>query len=75
MMTNDEFVSTACPIISVCGSAFYFAPSTLAIGADLGLDGVGFYVMGRGGVLGDVEPRVVSAAFGYFNPALVVGAC
>ena len=27
--------------------------------------------MGRGGVLGDVEPAVVSAAFGYFNPGMV----
>jgi hypothetical protein len=53
------------------GAAFYFHPDTLARGKELGLDGFRFYMLGRGGVLGDVEPEVVSAAFGYFNPGLV----
>ena len=70
-MTLDELIATACPIIKDTGWAFYFAPDTAARGATLGLDPVQFYVMGRGGVLGDVEPAVVSAAFGYFNPSLV----
>lgn len=70
-MTLDELIATACPIIKDTGWAFYFAPDTAARGAKLGLDPVQFYVMGRGGVLGDVEPAVVSAAFGYFNPSLV----
>jgi hypothetical protein len=30
-----------------------------------------FYLLGRGGVLGDVEPDVVASAFGYFKPSLV----
>jgi hypothetical protein len=72
-MNDQELVATVCPIIGEAGHAFYFAPATVASGAALGLDPVQFYVLGRGGVLGDVEPAVISAAFGYFNPSLVAG--
>jgi hypothetical protein len=70
-MTPDETVADACPKIRDLGWAFYFAPETLARGKELGLDGLRFYVIGRGGVLGDVEPTVIQSAFGYFHPALV----
>lgn len=70
-MNDQELVATACPIINDTGWAFYFTPATGERGAALGLDAYQFYAMGRGGVLGDVEPAVVSAAFGYFNPGLV----
>ncbi len=70
-MTSDELMSVACPIIRDTGWAFYFAPATLARGGELGLDPLQTYVLGRGGVLGDVEAGVVSAAFGYFNPAFL----
>jgi len=70
-MTNEELIAAACPIIRDTGWAFYFAPDTLARGAELGLDGLQFYVLGRGGVLGDVEGSVVASAFGYFNPTLI----
>ena len=53
------------------GAAFYFHPDTLARGKEAGLDGFRFYILGRGGVLGNVEPEVVHGAFGYFNPALI----
>jgi hypothetical protein len=53
------------------GAAFYFDPATLARGKELGLSGMRFYAIGRGGVLGDVEPAVVLSAFGYFAPELV----
>ncbi|MDO8390931.1 MAG: hypothetical protein Q7V57_10610 [Actinomycetota bacterium] len=72
-MTDEELIAAACPIIRDTGWAFYFAPATVARGAELGLDPVQFYAMGRGGVLGDVEPAVVSSSFGYFNPAMVAG--
>jgi len=72
-MNDQELIAAACPIINDAGWAFYFTPETGARGAALGLDPYQFYAMGRGGVLGDVEPAVVSAAFGYFNPALVAG--
>ncbi len=70
-MTTDDLISTACPIIRDTGWAFYFAPATIARGAELGLDPLQTYILGRGGVLGDVEAGVVSAAFGYFNPAFL----
>ena len=53
------------------GAYFYFQPATVAAGKELGLDGFRFYVLGRGGALGDVPASVVSSAFGYFHPAVV----
>lgn len=53
------------------GASFYFDPATLQRGKDAGLDGFRFYFLGRGGVLGDVEPGVVRSAFGYFEHGLV----
>jgi hypothetical protein len=70
-MTPEDLVARACPKISEMGWAFYFVPETVARGEELGLDVVSFYVLGRGGVLGDVESTVIASAFGYFNPALV----
>jgi hypothetical protein len=66
-MTPEQLVQTAGPKIGAMGSAFYFDPATLAAGKELGLDGFRFYILGRGGVLGDVEPAVVRSAFGYFS--------
>jgi len=70
-MTPQELVATACPKIGSLGAAFYFIPETVGRGKERGLDGFRFYFLGRGGVLGDVEAKVVQAAFGYFEPALV----
>jgi helix-turn-helix protein len=49
------------------GGAFFFAPATIARGAELGLDGVTLYIAGRGGVLGDVPDDAVVAAFHHFT--------
>ena len=57
--------------IGTIGAAFYFHPDTVARGKEAGLDGFRFYILGRGGVLGNVEPAVVHGAFGYFHPALI----
>jgi hypothetical protein len=70
-MTPQELVAAACPRIGKIGPTFYFAPETAAQGEKLGLDVFEFYFLGRGGVLGDVEARVVTSAFGYFKPQLV----
>lgn len=70
-MTPEELVESACPLINDMGWRFYFTPETTARAEELGLDVLSFYVIGRGGVLGDGEARVVQSAFGYFNPALV----
>jgi helix-turn-helix protein len=70
-VTTDELIAAAAPKLAAMGGAFYFAPKTLAVGKEHGLDGFRFYFLGRGGVMGDVEPAVVVSALGYFNPALV----
>jgi len=70
-MTPLELVRQACPIINDTGWAYYFTPETQAKGAELGLKGPMFYFAGRGGVLGDCDADVVTAAFGYFNPAVI----
>jgi len=70
-MTPLELVQASAPSIGNAGASFYFDPDTLARGKELGLDGFRFYFLGRGGVLGDVEPAVVASAFGYFNMGVV----
>jgi hypothetical protein len=70
-MTPDELVKTACPAIATLGGQFYFDPATIARGKEHGLDGMRFYILGRGGVLGDVEPAVVQSAFGYFSAGVI----
>jgi hypothetical protein len=70
-MTFDTFVADVSARINDLGWAYYFVPETLEQGETLGLDGLRFYFLGRGGVLGDVEAPVVVSAFGYFNPTLV----
>lgn len=70
-MTNEELVQEVCPLINDTGWAYYFAPVTMAKGAELGLNGMEFYVVGRGGPMGDCEGAAVAAAFGYFNPATI----
>ncbi len=70
----EDFVREACPLIGNSGWAYYFAPHTVAKGAELGLVGMEFYVAGRGGPLGDCDGAALAAAFGYFNPAVSGGA-
>jgi hypothetical protein len=70
-MTPDALVKAACPTIATLGGQFYFDPATIARGKEHGLDGMRFYILGRGGVLGDVEPAVVQSAFGYFSAGVI----
>jgi hypothetical protein len=55
----------------VIGGAYYFDVETLERADHAGLDGLEAYVLGRGGVLGDVHPQVVVSALGYFNPSFI----
>lgn len=73
-MTNEELVKEVCPIFNSTGWAHYFVPESQAKGAELGLDGLQFYVIGRGGSLGDCDGSAVAAAFGYFKPAIITKA-
>ncbi len=70
-LTTDELIAATSGPIGSMGSSFYFVPETLAVGKARGLDGFRWYLLGRGGVLGDVDASVITAAFGYFHPALV----
>jgi hypothetical protein len=71
MTQTDQWVPAATAKIGALGSAFYFAEATTAKAEELGLGTFRFYLLGRGGVLGDVEAPVVQSAFGYFAPELI----
>ncbi len=73
MTARDTLTAIAGPTGDI-GASFYFHPATVAAGKELGLNGFTFYILGRGGALGDVPPAVVSAAFGYFNPDTIASA-
>jgi hypothetical protein len=70
-MTPEQLVQAAAPKIGALGASFYFHPDTMAVGLAHGVKGYRWYILGRGGVLGDVEAPVVKAAFGYFAPGLL----
>jgi len=71
-MTPEELVSATAAPINKLGALYYFHPDTLAHGKEkLGLDGMRFYFLGRGGLIGDVEAPTVTSAFGYFAPAVM----
>lgn len=54
------------------GGAFMLHPEVLGPGKEAGYPGgFSYYVVGRGGVLGDVDADVVVSAFGFFAPGLV----
>lgn len=58
--------------VGATGGAFMLHPETLQPGKDAGYPGgFSYYVVGRGGVLGDVDASVIISAFGFFAPELV----
>lgn len=73
MTARDTLTAIAGPTGDI-GASFYFHPATVAAGKELGLNGFTFYILGRGGALGDVSPAIVSSAFGYFNPSTIAAA-
>lgn len=70
-MDTPTLVTTISPTVNTAGAAFMFDRATAATGETLGLDGLSMYMLGRGGVLGDVDADVVAASFAVFNPAAV----
>lgn len=70
-MDSLQTVIATAPAISAVGSHFMLDGNTYKKGAELGFQGLDFYVCGRGGVLGDVDADVVSAAFTFFEPSNV----
>lgn len=66
-MTPEATAAAAAAPIGALGGAFMLSRPTLKKGPALGLPkGWAFYIAGRGGVLGDVAPDVVAAAFVFF---------
>jgi hypothetical protein len=59
------------PFVSQLPARFMMDGATYARGGELGYDGLDFYAVGRGGVLGDVDADVVTAAFIFFAPQQV----
>jgi hypothetical protein len=63
--------STSTPIHDI-GTAIYLSPDVFGWAAEWGWPNpIAFYFAGRGGMLGDVGPKVVSSAFGWFEPTMV----
>jgi hypothetical protein len=71
MTTTNEFARTVGKKIGPLGAAFMMHGETGQYGESIGLGFLEFYALGRGGVLGNVEPDVVVDAFGFFEPTLV----
>jgi helix-turn-helix protein len=71
LSAEDAVRATADPIHDI-GSTWMLDADTFARGAEWGwANPFAFYFSGRGGVLGDVDPSVVAAALGWFNPEIV----
>jgi hypothetical protein len=71
-MTPEDAAAVTAGPVSALGGAFMLARPTLKKGPALGFPkGWAFYFAGRGGVLGDVVPDVVAAAFVFFPIAWV----
>lgn len=66
-----EAATRSAAAVSAIGSHFMLDGATYKRGAELGFQGLDFYITGRGGVLGDVDADVVSAAFTFFEPGAV----
>ena len=70
-MNSIECATSIAEPIGRSGSWFYFTPSTAVHAEALGLDVIGLYALGRGGVLGDVSPEQVDATFFFFKTGFV----
>jgi hypothetical protein len=63
--------ATSVPIHDI-GTAIYLSPDVFGWAAEWGWSNpFAFYFAGRGGMLGDVGPEVVTSALGWFEPATV----
>ncbi|MGH9022228.1 MAG: SCO6745 family protein [Acidimicrobiia bacterium] len=70
--TPAETVRAAAQAMHTIGTTMMVDPKTAERGASWGWnDPFAFYFAGRGGVLGDSEPDVITAAFGWFHPGVV----
>ena len=73
MTTNEVAQATGKPILEF-GRGWMVDPATAARSAELGLAALGrfgFWVSGRAGVLGNVDPDIAAAAIGFMAPSAV----
>ena len=71
-LSAQETVRALAQPIGDVGGKFMLHPETIAKCRDFGYpNGFAYYVVGRGGVLGDVDADLISAAFGPFAPSLI----
>jgi hypothetical protein len=70
-MPADDLIAAAGPLISQLGGLFCAGAEATARAAELGLSPFGFGLLGRAGVLGDVDASVVHAVLGYYSPELI----
>ena len=73
MTTIDVAQATGKPILEF-GRAWMVSPATATRAAELELVAsgrFGFWVSGRAGVLGDVDPSVAASALGFMAPSAV----
>jgi len=71
-LSAEETVQAADRVIHDVGTAWMIHEDTRARAAEYGYGKhLPFYFAGRGGVLGNVDPGVVVASFGYWEPGLV----
>lgn len=67
----DDFLEAVKDAIYDAGGGFMSARATYVGGKELGLRGFDYYFIARGGVLGDVDPAVISATMVFFPRAFV----
>mgnify|MGYP003326754013 FL=1 len=72
MDARDAAVATGGPLGGV-GAGFYFSPQAVSRAPECGLDVIGLYACGRGGVLGDVSADEVDRVFAFFKPGMIAG--
>jgi hypothetical protein len=69
-MTPEECVRAVAGPVGKLGGAWMFDGVVHERGTELGLDTWAWYHCGRGGVLGNPDPSVIVATFGFFPPEL-----
>jgi hypothetical protein len=70
-MNEDDRAQATAETVSGLTSAFMLDGATYVAGAGLGFEALDFYFCGRAGVLGDVDPEIVTAALAFFHPETV----
>ncbi len=70
-MTPEQASHETRDAVAAWTGEFIQQPATFERGADLGFDGMDFYVGGRGGALGDVPADVVVAVLTFFGAEII----